>query len=108
MITKEDEVFYSEKGIDDLKEYHFNAKNNQAVIKGIKSELSEAETKIFDYVEKASQNVRTMNPIDPLGNAEIMKALDNISEQILFKKMTPEDGVKSFRKQAKRILGKNK
>ncbi|MEC0180741.1 extracellular solute-binding protein [Paenibacillus peoriae] len=78
------------------------------VIKGIKPELSEAETKIFDYVEKASQNVHTMDPIDPLGNAEIMKALDNISEQILFKKMTPEDGAKSFRKQAERILGQNK
>ncbi|WP_413232194.1 ABC transporter substrate-binding protein [Paenibacillus sp. BJ-4] len=78
------------------------------VIKEIKPELSEVETKIFDYVEKASQNVRTMDLIDPLGNAEIMKALDYISEQILFKKITPEDGAKSFRKQAERILGKNK
>nr|WP_052310859.1 extracellular solute-binding protein [Paenibacillus sp. Aloe-11] len=78
------------------------------VIKGIKPELTEAETKIFDYVEKASQNVRTTDPIEPLGNAEIMKALDNLSEQILFKKMTPEDGARSFRKQAETILGKNK
>lgn len=81
---------------------------SSTVIKGIKTELSEVETKIFDYVEKASQNVRTTDPIDPLGNAEIMKALDDISEQILFKKITPEDGAKSFRKQAELILGRNK
>ncbi|MCM3701604.1 sensor histidine kinase [Paenibacillus macerans] len=29
VITKGDEVFYSEKGMDDLKEYHFKAKNAQ-------------------------------------------------------------------------------
>ncbi|MCM3701602.1 extracellular solute-binding protein [Paenibacillus macerans] len=78
------------------------------VIKGIKPELSEADTKIFDYVEKASRHVSATDPIDPLGNAEIMKALDEISERILFKKITPEEGAKSFRKQAELILGRNK
>lgn len=78
------------------------------VMKEIKPELSEVDTKIFDYVEKASQHVRTTDPIDPLGNAEIMKALDDLSERILFKKITPEQGARSFRKQAEMILDKNK
>ncbi|RRJ67118.1 extracellular solute-binding protein [Paenibacillus oralis] len=78
------------------------------VIKEIKPELSEVEAKIFDYVEKASRHVSATDPVDPLGNAEIMKALDELSEQILFKKITPEDGAKSFRKQAELILGRNK
>lgn len=78
------------------------------VITAIKPELSKVEAAIFDYVEKASRNVRTTDPIEPLGNAEIMKALDDISEQILFKQITPKAGASSFRQQAERILNKNK
>jgi multiple sugar transport system substrate-binding protein len=78
------------------------------VVKAIKPELAEVETKIFDYVEKASQNVSASDPPDPLGSAEVMKVLQDISEQILFKKITPEDGARSFREQAENILGINK
>lgn len=62
---------------------------------------------IEGYVEQASQNVRSTDPIEPLGNAEIMKALDTLSEQILFKKITPEAGASSFQKQAETMLANN-
>lgn len=78
------------------------------VVKAIKPELTEEETKIFDYVEKASQNVSASDPPDPLGSAEVMKVLQDISEQILFRKITPEDGARSFREQAEKILRINK
>lgn len=78
------------------------------VIEAIKPELTEDETKIFEYVEKASQNSSQADPPDPLGSAEVMKALKDISEQILFKKLSPEDGAKKFREQAEEILGRNK
>jgi multiple sugar transport system substrate-binding protein len=78
------------------------------VVKAIKPELAEEETKIFDYVEKASRNVSASDPPDPLGSAEVMKVLQDISEQIFFKKTTPEDGAKFFRAQAEKILGMNK
>ena len=78
------------------------------VVKGIKPELAEAETKIFDYVEKASKNISKADPPDPLGSAEVMNVLKDISEQILFKKITPEDGARSFREQAEKILEMNK
>lgn len=78
------------------------------VVKGIKPELAEAETKIFDYVEKASQNSSKADPPDPMGSAEVMNVLRDISEQILFKKITPVDGARSFREQAEKILGMNK
>jgi multiple sugar transport system substrate-binding protein len=77
------------------------------VVKAIKPELAEEETKIFDFVEKASRNVSASDPPDPLGSAEVMKVLQYISEQILFNKMTPEDGARSFREQADKILGSN-
>lgn len=78
------------------------------VVKAIKPELAEEETKIFDYVEKASRNVSVSDPPDPLGSAQVMKLLQDVSEQILFKKITPEDGARFIREQAERILGMNK
>ncbi|MFS0777036.1 extracellular solute-binding protein [Neobacillus sp. 3P2-tot-E-2] len=78
------------------------------VVKAIKPELAEDETKIFDYVEKASRNVSASDPPDPLGSAEVMKVLQDISEQIIFKKISPEDGAKLFREHAEKILGMNK
>jgi multiple sugar transport system substrate-binding protein len=78
------------------------------VIDAIKPELNEDEIKIFDYVERASKNVSKADAPDPLGSGEVMKALKNLSEQILFKKISPEDGAKKFREQAEEILGRNK
>ncbi|MEH7493350.1 ABC transporter substrate-binding protein [Neobacillus niacini] len=74
------------------------------VVKAIKPELAEEETKIFDYVEKASRNVSASDPPNPLGSAEVMKVLQDISEQILFKKISPEDGATLFREKAEKIL----
>ncbi|TRZ38186.1 extracellular solute-binding protein [Niallia circulans] len=78
------------------------------VIEAIKPELTEEETKIFEYVEKASQNASKADPPDPLGSAEVMKALKDVSEQILFKKITPDAGAKTFRAKAEEILARNK
>lgn len=78
------------------------------IIEAIKPELTEDEAKIFDYVENASKNASKADAPDPLGSAEVMKALKDISEQILFKKITPEEGAKKFREQAEEILARNK
>ncbi|MFC0270399.1 ABC transporter substrate-binding protein [Metabacillus herbersteinensis] len=78
------------------------------IIEEIKPELTEDEAKIVEYVERASQNSSKADPPDPLGSAEVMKALKDVSDQILFKKISPEDGAKKFREQAEEILGKNK
>jgi multiple sugar transport system substrate-binding protein len=78
------------------------------IIEALKPELTEDEAKIFEYVERASQNASQADPPDPLGSAEVMKALKDVSEQIIFKQITPEEGAKKFREQAEDILGKNK
>ncbi|MFP3122466.1 sugar ABC transporter substrate-binding protein [Ectobacillus funiculus] len=78
------------------------------VADAIKPELSEEAKKVFEYVEQASQHASKADPPDPLGSAEVMKALKDISDQILFKKITPEEGAKKFREQANEILARNK
>ncbi|WP_342044437.1 ABC transporter substrate-binding protein [Bacillus sp. OTU530] len=78
------------------------------VADAIKPELSEEAKKVFEYVEQASQHASEADPPDPLGSAEVMKALKDVSDQILFKKITPEEGAKKFRAQANEILARNK
>ncbi|GAA3329103.1 hypothetical protein GCM10020331_075780 [Ectobacillus funiculus] len=57
------------------------------VADAIKPELSEEAKKVFfEYVEQASQHASEADPPDPLGSAEVMKALKDVSDQILFKK----------------------
>lgn len=77
------------------------------VLEALKPELSEDEVKIFEYVERASQNASPADPPDPLGSAEVMKALKDVSDQILFETISAEEGAKKFREQANEILGRN-
>ncbi|MGI8383456.1 ABC transporter substrate-binding protein [Robertmurraya sp. P23] len=78
------------------------------VIEGIKPGLTDVEANIFQYVEKVSRNVSKSDSPDPLGNSEVIRVLKDITDKILFKKITPEDGAKMFREEAERILQSNK
>ncbi|WP_420914407.1 ABC transporter substrate-binding protein [Bacillus sonorensis] len=73
----------------------------------VKSELNEAEKKIFEYVERASQYAGEADPPEPVGSAEVIKLLKDTSDQILYKKITPEQGAERFRKEADAILKQN-
>ncbi|KKI91937.1 sugar ABC transporter substrate-binding protein [Bacillus sp. SA1-12] len=73
----------------------------------IKPELSSGEMKIVEYVEEASKRTNEFYPPDPIGSAQVMELLKNISDQILFQKITPEEGAKKFRSQAEAILKDN-
>ncbi|WP_050180317.1 ABC transporter substrate-binding protein [Domibacillus robiginosus] len=77
------------------------------IIEALKPELTEDELKIFEYVESASETASPADPPDPLGSAEVMKALKDISDQILFEKISAEEGAKKFREQADEILSRN-
>ncbi|WP_462405412.1 ABC transporter substrate-binding protein [Gracilibacillus sp. Marseille-QA3620] len=77
------------------------------VIETLKPLLTEDEVKVFEYVETASQNVGETDPPDPLGSAEVIKALKDASDQVLYKKITPKEGAKQFRDKAEEILSKN-
>jgi len=75
--------------------------------KAIKPELSESELKIMEYVEETTKLTDDFYSPDPIGSAEVMEVLTDISDQILLKKITPEEGAKSFRKKADEILKLN-
>ncbi|MFE5322997.1 ABC transporter substrate-binding protein [Paenibacillus sp. NPDC056579] len=74
----------------------------------LKPSLSPAEVKVFDYVAWAEKNSSPMDPPNPVGSIEVEKLLKDLSEQILYKKISVEDAAAKFRKDANAILAKNK
>ncbi|MCR8634174.1 ABC transporter substrate-binding protein [Paenibacillus radicis (ex Xue et al. 2023)] len=81
---------------------------NSKMQEGLKPLLKPEETKVFDYVAWAEKNSSPNDPPYPVGSVEVMKSLQDISEQILYKKISVEDGAAKFRKEANAILVKNK
>lgn len=68
--------------------------------------LSEEQKKVFDYVYQVKNNNPQVEKADPLGAIEVVSILQDISDQILFKKITPSEGAKMFRAEANTILSK--
>ncbi|WP_235848557.1 ABC transporter substrate-binding protein [Litchfieldia alkalitelluris] len=77
---------------------------SSSVSEAIKPELTAEEVKMIDYVEKARELTDEMYPPDPEGSSQVMEVLKVISDEILFKKITPEEGAKRFRTEAEEIL----
>ncbi|WP_425531906.1 ABC transporter substrate-binding protein [Bacillus glycinifermentans] len=73
----------------------------------VKAKLNEEEKKIFEYVERAAKHAGEGDPPEPVGSAEVIKLLKDTSDQILFNKITPEQGAAKFRKEADEILKRN-
>ncbi|WP_208588981.1 ABC transporter substrate-binding protein [Gracilibacillus suaedae] len=71
----------------------------------IADDVSEAQQAVFDYVAWAEENSTPMGAPDPAGAGEIIEQLTNISEQIAYGEITPEDAAEHFRTQAEGILG---
>ena len=78
------------------------------VVMEVKKGLSTEEKKAFDYVFNVENTSNHVEKADPLGGIEVVNLLQDISEQILFKKITPLQGAQKFRKEADEILQKNK
>ncbi|WP_163579234.1 ABC transporter substrate-binding protein [Gracilibacillus saliphilus] len=71
----------------------------------IADDVSEAQQAVFDYVAWAEDNSTPMGAPDPAGAGEIIEQLTNISEQISYGEITPEEAAEYFRTQAESILG---
>jgi len=78
------------------------------VVEKIETDLSDDEKKVFDYVKKVKNKTMIVEKADPLGSIEVVRLLHDLSEQILFKKITPSEGAKQFRTEANNILSRNK
>jgi multiple sugar transport system substrate-binding protein len=77
------------------------------VKEALKPSLTPDQAKVFDYVAWAEQNSSQMDPPNPVGAVEVDKLLKDTAEQILYKKLTVEEGAVKFREEANKILAKN-
>jgi multiple sugar transport system substrate-binding protein len=78
------------------------------VKEALKPLLNPEELKVFEYVAWAEANSSPADAPSPIGSVEVEKLLKDISEQILYKKISIEDAAPRFRTEANAILAKNK
>ncbi|SFM39746.1 multiple sugar transport system substrate-binding protein, partial [Gracilibacillus orientalis] len=75
------------------------------VKEALMEEVSPSQAKIFEYIDWVEENSTPMGSPDPSGAGEIIELLTNLSEQMSYGQITPEEAATSFRSQAEGILG---
>ncbi|ENH96789.1 extracellular solute-binding protein [Gracilibacillus halophilus YIM-C55.5] len=78
---------------------------NSDVKEALKSEVSASQAEVFEYIEWVENNSTPMGAADPAGAGEIIAELENLSEQISYGEITPEEAAQHFRTQAESMLG---
>ncbi|MGY4691568.1 ABC transporter substrate-binding protein [Salibacterium sp. K-3] len=66
--------------------------------------LSDAEQKIFDYLETVAENSSAPDTNFPPAASEVLQALMDADEMVMYGEMTPEEGAEHFRQEAESIL----
>ncbi|MEH7255310.1 ABC transporter substrate-binding protein [Neobacillus niacini] len=72
----------------------------------IEKVLTAEQKKVFDYINSIKDSTAIVEKADPLGSIEVVRILQDVSNQILFKKITPQEGAQLFRTEANNILSK--
>ena len=72
----------------------------------IEKVLTAEQKKVFDYVNSIKHSTAIVEKADPIGSIEVVRVLQDVSNQILFKKITPQEGAQLFRTEANTILSK--
>ena len=78
------------------------------VREALEPSLSDVQKTIFEYINLVIENSSPIDPPDPAGHSEVDKLLDNIQAEMLYEKITLEEGAEKFRTRANQILEKNK
>jgi multiple sugar transport system substrate-binding protein len=68
--------------------------------------LSEVDKKIFDYIALVTEKSSPIDSNYPPTSAEVLQALADVDELVIYGELTPEEGAKQFRQQAEEILSR--
>lgn len=79
---------------------------NSQIQEALKSEVDDATLQAFEYVEFLTKHGGPIDKNHPKSATEVMNALKEIDEQVLYERMTPAEGAKEFRKKAEQILSR--
>jgi multiple sugar transport system substrate-binding protein len=79
---------------------------NSDVQAALKSEVDAATLQAFEYVEFLTEHGGPIDKNQPISSTEVLDALKEVDEKVLYEKMTPEEGAKEFRMKAEKILSR--
>ena len=75
----------------------------------LKDMVDPVNRQVFDYISLVGKGyVSPIDPADPPGAGEVLKAFRNIDQEVLYGSTAPKDAAVKFMKQANEILAKNK
>jgi multiple sugar transport system substrate-binding protein len=72
----------------------------------LKPTLDDTTKLIFDYVDSLGKVASPIDPPDPAAFSEIQALIDNVEQQMLLGRITPEDAAKTFRTKSNELLAK--
>lgn len=66
--------------------------------------LSEMDQKVFEYIDYISENSSPADTNFPPAASEVLKALEDTDELVMYGELSPEEGAEQFRQNAENIL----
>ncbi|TSB48123.1 ABC transporter substrate-binding protein [Alkalicoccobacillus porphyridii] len=78
---------------------------NAEIRDGMQADLNEVETKIYEYIDYVTENSSPIDTNFPAESTEVLQALENVDERVMYGQLTPEEGAEEFRRTAEMILG---
>lgn len=78
------------------------------VVEAMMPGFSESQKKTHEFIQVVEKYASPIDEPNPTGGSDVMKSLNNISQEIYFNQISVNDAAVKFRKQAEAILAKNK
>ncbi|WP_371068476.1 hypothetical protein [Sediminibacillus sp. JSM 1682029] len=69
-------------------------------------DLSETDKKVFDYIELVTENSSPIDSNFPPESSEVLAALEEVDELVMYGELSPEEGATQFREKATAILNR--
>lgn len=98
-------ILVSDLGVSEVYGLESGPPPSQSLVELIRAgELTDAETRVLDYTDLASQYSQQAPPSPPLGSADVASLLTRVSEDIAFGRVDIGTGVDTFFTEAGRAL----
>ncbi|CAM4445971.1 ABC transporter substrate-binding protein [Paenibacillus tarimensis] len=81
---------------------------NDEVREAMAADLDETNKMIFDYIDLIGENSSPIDSNFPPGSSEVLAALEEVNEQVMYKQLSPAEAAAEFRERAESIIARAK
>jgi multiple sugar transport system substrate-binding protein len=76
----------------------------------LKPQLAVPQQRVFEYLDRIQKDVAPIPPPDPVGNTDLINNvfIPQVVDRVMFGVITPLVGMRTLRKEAGRILGRER